>query len=275
MIEEQLSLLRQIQHLALIRTEDATVGEGSGADELDARMQTLVAKLDADVAVPYSRMRAKDLIFMSPVSKGNCSTCGLRIPTSALQHVLGKDRIVVCGSCGRILYVPDVKATGINQVEPDPKLLLSRFSSQKLMIPALMAKTPEEAIRELCALLAKEKVITDPDRVVAAALERERVLTTAVGGGLAFPHMRGVEEGMLTFACGISPGGIDWNGLKTNLVFFSAFPVVASPFYLKLLAAIAKTFKDGEKLPFVLSAGDAKTLWKELNRATRVSVKNM
>ena len=48
-----------------------------------------------------------------------------------------------------------------------------------------------------------------------------------------------------------------------------------SPFYLKLLAAICKTFEDEEKLPFVLAAGDAKTLWKELNTATRVAVKNM
>ena len=275
MVESQIKLLRQIQHLALIREEEANLGNGARREELASEMERLVAQLEPEAAALRQRLLVRNPIFMAPLSKGNCSACGLRIPTSQLQHVLSKDRLVVCGSCGRILYVPDVKATGLRTGEPDPKFLLSRFSTAKLMIPALKATTPEEAMRELCAVLAKEKVIAEPERVVAAALEREKILTTAVGHGLAFPHMRGVEEGVLTFACGVSPSGIDWNGELVHLVFFTTLPVVASPFYLKLLAALASTFEDGEKLPFVLAAGDAKTLWKELNKATRVAVKNM
>ena len=176
MFQEQIKILRQIQHLTLIRDEDANVGAGKQGEALSAKMEGLVARLDAEA---------------------------------------------------------------------------------------------------LAAALAKEKVIADANAVVSAALEREKILTTAVGHGLAFPHMRGVEEGVLTFACGVSPAGIDWNGELVRLVFFTTLPVVASPFYLKLLAAICKTFEDEEKLPFVLAAGDAKTLWKELNKATRVAVKNM
>jgi len=275
MIEEQIKLLRQIQHLVLIRDEEVKVGGGTRTAELSEQMAKLAEGLDAEAAALYRRLSAKNRIFLSPISKGNCSACGLAVPTSRLQHVIGKDAFVVCDSCGRILYKPDVKATGLRSDSPDPKFLLSRFSTAKLMVPKLKATTPEEAMRELCAVLAKEKVIADPEKVVAAALERETILTTAVGHGLAFPHMRGVEEGMLTFACGVSPMGIDWNGQLVHLVFFTTLPVVASPFYLKLLAAIAKTFEDDEKLPFVLAATDAKTLWKELNKATRVAVKNM
>jgi len=275
MVDEQIKLLRQIQHLALIRDEEAQVGEGTKGEELAEQRDKLVARLDAETEAAYRRVSSKHRIFMSPLSKGNCSGCGIKIPISILQHVLGKDRLTVCGNCGRILYVPEVKATGLRMGEPDPKFLLSRFSTAKLMAPSLKATTPEEAMRELCAVLAKEKVITDPDAVVAAALEREKILTTAVGHGLAFPHMRGVEEGVLTFAAGTSPNGIDWCGERVHLVFFTVLPVVASPFYLKLLAALAKAFDDGEKLPFVLTATDAKSLWKELNKATRVAVKNM
>jgi len=199
----------------------------------------------------------------------------MSIPTSQMQHVLGKDRLVVCGSCGRILYVPDVKATGVRTDEPDPKHALSRFSAQGLMVPQLKATTREGAIRELVGVLAKEKVISNPDAVVAAALEREKILSTAVGDGLAFPHMRGVEEGVLTFAAGTSSAGIDWDGETVNLVIFTTFPVVASPFYLKLLALFCKVFEGGGRLPFLLSAVDAKTLWKELNKAMRVAIRSM
>ena len=274
-IDDQIKLLRQLQHLVLIRDEEQEVGTGRKTEDLAERMSALIARLDPEAAKLQKRLLAKDRIFMSPLAQGNCSACGCKIPTSVIQHVLAKDRFVVCPRCGRILYVPEVKATGVRTVEPDPKSLLSRFSTVKLMVPSLKATTPEEAMRELCAVLAKEKVIADPEAVIAAALEREKILTTAVGNGLAFPHMRGVEEGVLTFACGVSPNGIDWGGQCVHLVFFTTLPVVASPFYLKLLAAIAKTFEDGEQLPFVLASGDAKTLWRELNKATRIAVKSM
>jgi len=275
MIEDQIKLLRQIQHMVLIRDEESKVGTGEKSDELADKMAELVNGLEPEAATLHARLSAKGRIFMSALAKGNCSTCGMHVPTSLLQHVLAKDRLTTCTSCGRILYVPDVKSQGVRTEEPDPKFLLSRFSTVKLMVPALKSTTAEGAICELCCVLAKEKVITNPDAVVAAALEREEILTTAVGHGLAFPHMRGVEEGVLTFACGVSPNGIDWNGQKVHLVFFTAFPVAASPFYLRLLSAIAGTFEDGEALPFVLASADAKTLWKELNKATRVAVKNM
>ena len=275
MIGEQIKILRQIQHLLLILEEDASVGTGKNADELGMKVDGLVAGLDGEALEVYGRIRQKGRIFMSSLAKGNCSACGLRLPTSVLQHVIARDRYVLCAGCGRLVYVPDVKATGIRTEEPDPKFLLSRFSHPKLMLPRLKATSPQAAMEELAEALAKEGVIADRDFVVKAALEREGILTTAVGHGLAFPHMRGVEEGVLTFACGVSPAGIDWNGKPVNLVFFTTLPVVASPFYLKLLGAICKTFEDGEKLPFVIAAGDAKTLWKELNKAVRVAVKNM
>ena len=275
MVEEQVKILRQIQHLLLIVEEDANVGTGKNADELGVKLEGVVARLDGEALDLYRRLRQKGRIFLSSLAKGNCSACGLKLPTSVLQHVIAKDRYVLCTGCGRLVYVPDVKATGIRSDEPDPKFLLSRFSHPKLMLPRLKATTPGEAMAELAGALEKEKVIADRDLVVKAALEREEILTTAVGHGLAFPHMRGVEEGVLTFACGVSPSGIDWNGQMVNLVFFTTLPVVASPFYLKLIAAICRTFEDEEKLPFVLASGDAKTLWKELNKAVRVAVKNM
>ena len=41
------------------------------------------------------------------------------------------------------------------------------------------------------------------------------------------------------------------------------------------MAAVAKQFEAGGKVPFSLASGDAKTLWKELNKATRVAVRNI
>ena len=53
--------------------------------------------------------------------------------------------------------------------------------------------------------------------------------------------------------------------------------ILPGPFriYPKLLAAISKTFENGEKLPFVLASPDAKSMWKELNKAMRVAVRGI
>lgn len=275
MIGEQIRILRQLQHLALIREEESSFGGREGATPLSVKMAELTAGLSPEIADLYGKLSARSPLFVSPLARGNCSSCGIRIPMAQLQHVIAGDRLVLCSGCGRVLYAPEVKATGIRTDEPDPKYLLSRFSSSKLMIPQLAASSSQAAMEELAARLAREKIVAEPQTVVRAALERERILTTAVGHGLAFPHMRGVEEGVLTFACGLSPAGIVWGNERVHLVFFTVLPVVASPFYLKLLSAFANTFENGEKLPFLLAATDAKTLWKELNKATRVAIKHL
>lgn len=274
-VAEQIKALRKIQHLVLIRDEAVQIGATAKQDELGANLATLEMTLNEEALALYKRLSVKSRIFLSPLSKGNCSACGMKVPTSVMQHVIGGDRLVMCSNCGRLIYLPDVKSTGVSASQPDPKYMLSRFSSVRLVTPDLKAETKEEAIAELCGLLAKENVIVDLAAVRQAALEREAIMTTAVGGGMAFPHMRGVEEGVLTFAAGVSRKGIDWGGEHVNFVVFTTLPIVASPFYLKLLAAFVKSFSDGEKLPFVLAAEDAKTLWKELNKAMRTNIKNI
>jgi len=275
-ILEQLQLLRQLQHILLIRDEELRIGAGERGDELGQSIARLVERLDVGSADLYRRLSARNRVFMSPVSKGNCSACCVRIPTATLQHVIAVDRLEVCPSCGRLLCMPSAKATGVRQGGSDTKFLLSRFSAAALMIPDLAAHTSEEAVAELAEALVQYGAVSDRDAVVSAAVERERILTTDVGNGMAFPHMRGVEEGVLTFAAGISRAGLEWGGdSPVHLIVLTVFPLVASPFYLKLLAAFARSFENGGKLPFVLASTDAKTMWKELNKATRVAIKGL
>ena len=117
------------------------------------------------------------------------------------------------------------------------------------------------------------KFIANADSLVTAAMERESVLSTAMEGGLAFPHVRGVEGGGLTLAMGISQKGIDWDGEQVNIVFLSAIPVAVSAFYLRLMAGLTQAFSKEANRKAVLGAKDAASLWKALQKATRTTVK--
>ena len=117
----------------------------------------------------------------------------------------------------------------------------------------------------------------DPDvtngALVYARVERCDEPGIAIDGGIAFPHVRGVEGGGLCLAMGVSREGIDWDGQKVNLVFLSAIPVAVSAFYLRLMSGLMQSFAREGSRKAVMEAKDAAALWKALCKATRVAVK--
>ena len=141
------------------------------------------------------------------------------------------------------------------------------------MVADLGAATREQAISALAEAMERHGFISSADNLVAAALEREGVLSTAMDGGIAFPHVRGVEGGGLTLAMGVSRKGIDWDGEKVNIVFLSAIPVAVSAFYLRLMAGLSQSFAKDANRKAVMDAKDSASLWKALQKATRTAVK--
>jgi mannitol/fructose-specific phosphotransferase system IIA component (Ntr-type) len=141
------------------------------------------------------------------------------------------------------------------------------------MLVNLDAKTREEAVEQLAYAMEKNGFIANAGNLVTAALERESILSTAIGDAIAMPHVRGVEGGALTLAMGVSPEGIDWDGEKVNFVFLSAIPVAVSAFYLRLMSGITQAFSKDANRKAALAAENPAALWKVLQKATRATVK--
>ena len=59
MIDCEIKKLREIQHLVLIRDEEACVGAGKQGEALSVKMEELVAKLDAEALAIYKRLQQK------------------------------------------------------------------------------------------------------------------------------------------------------------------------------------------------------------------------
>ena len=275
-MKSQINALRQLQELVLTRDEHHQTGDGSHLDSLNDSIDALQQKLEPQVAGLYERLYKKSHIVISAMTNNCCSVCGMQVPIAQGQQVRLAQHIVTCSSCGRILFAADEDAARNVAEAPDhdnPKTGISRFSDQDLMVVGLDGKTREDAIAQLANAMETNKFITNADSLVAAAMERESVLSTAMEGGLAFPHVRGVEGGGLTLAMGISKKGIDWDGEKVNIVFLSAIPVAVSAFYLRLMAGLTQAFSKEANRKAVLEAKDSAALWKALQKATRTTVK--
>lgn len=277
-MKSQLNLLNQLQELVLTRDEHHQTGDGSHMDALDASIDALVDKLEPQPKALYQRLYKKDHVVMAPMVNGCCAVCGMKLPISQVQQVRIAKTLQTCSSCGRMIYEGDEDAPRSVAEKPtrgEPrKTGISRFSAETLMVE-LKAEKPEDAVRELADAMAENKFVSNPAALVAAAMERESVLSTAIGEGLAFPHVRGVEGGGLTLALGVSRKGISWDasGETVHLVFFSVIPVAVSAFYLRLMAGLNEALSKQDNRDALLAAATPADLWKAFMKATRYTIR--
>ena len=279
-MKNQINLLNQLQELVLTRDEHHQTGDGSHTDALDQAIDALSSKLDPQPKALYQRLYKKSHIVMAPMSDGCCAVCGMRLPISQVQQVRLAKTLQTCSSCGRMLYNEEDDApryVGDKPGRGEPrKTGISRFSAEELMVCDLKSDSTAGVIRELAEAMSANRFVSNPDALVTAALERESILSTAMGNGLAFPHVRGVEGGGLTLALGISKKGFKYDsaGEKVNIVFFSVIPVAVSPFYLRLMAGLAEAFSKKENRDAIVAAATTPaSLWKAFMKATRHTIR--
>ena len=275
-MKSQINILRQLQELVLTRDEHHQTGDGTHLDSLNDSIDALHEKLIPQVEGLYSRLYKKSHIVISSMNNGCCAACGMQVPIAQGQQVRLAQHLVTCSNCGRILFAGDEdEVRNVAEVgdRDEPKTGISRFSAEELMVTPLQATDRDGAIAELAEAMERSRFISSAANLVSAALQRESVLSTAMGEGLAFPHVRGVEGGALTLALGISRAGIDWNGEKVHIVVLSAIPVAVSAFYLRLMSGLAQTFAKAANRKVVIDAANPTALWKVLQKATRTTVK--
>ncbi len=275
-MKSQIKLLRKLQELVLTRDEHHQTGDGSQLENLSGQIAELQSQLEPQVRGVYERLYKKGHVIMAAMSNGCCAACGMQVPIAQGQQVKLAQHLVTCSSCGRILFAEDDAAARnvAEKVDRDEQRSgIARFSAESLMVVELGECARADAIAKLANMMEAGGFISNADSLVSAAMDREGVLSTAMGEGLAFPHVRGVEGGSLTLAMGVSRKGIDWGGTKVNIVFLSAIPVAVSAFYLRMMSALAQAFNKPANREAAFSAEDQAALWKSLVRATRTSFK--
>ncbi len=126
-------------------------------------------------------------------------------------------------------------------------------------ISFLDVSSKEEAIKSLIDNLYKNSVVEDKDSFYRAVLEREKVVSTGIGMGLAIPHAKTDEATDFFLSIGLLPQGIDWqgiDGLKVKLVFLIGGPKSKPREYLRLLSELTKLMKDEKRRSSFMNAKD-------------------
>lgn len=270
--------LCQLQDLILVRDEHRATGDGAHLARLNDSIDAMTAALPLNVSAFFKRLITRDHVVMAPVHNGCCAVCGMRLPVSQIQAVRQCKSLQMCPGCARILFeeidAPQWVGAAHTRTEPR-KTGISRFSADTLMVPDMVAGSAADAIEILAGKMESAGFISHADKLIASALERESMLTTAMDNNLAFPHVRGVEGGSLTLACGVSKEPFTWDteGNQTNIVFLITIPAAVSAFYMRIISGLTEAFQKEANRKALLEAETPLALWKALAKATRYTIK--
>ncbi|NMB63698.1 MAG: PTS sugar transporter subunit IIA [Spirochaetes bacterium] len=123
---------------------------------------------------------------------------------------------------------------------------LLEFTDTKF-IKFLKSKNKYKAIEELADVFKGTDVCSDIKAFINALKEREEIMTTGIGFGIAVPHAKLESVHKIAFAIGISKKGIDFNsidGKPVHLVVLVAAGERQHKEYLKLLSKIMSVLKN-------------------------------
>ncbi len=145
---------------------------------------------------------------------------------------------------------------------------LSDLLTPRGIIPTLKAKSKKQALQDLAEL---GTVVTGlPTRdLVEGLMQRERLGSTGLGGGIAIPHAK--FKGLDRIHCLVArlDQPIEFESLDNepvDLIFVLLAPEHASGDHLKALARISRLLREPSALERLRAARDAKSLYAVLTQ---------
>lgn len=142
-----------------------------------------------------------------------------------------------------------------------------RFLNDRALIVRLPGNNRTDAIRRLAAKVVQVASPGAGSRVEQLALARETEYGTAIGNGVAIPHVRLEHLRNPVLAYGHSIEGIDWDApdaAPVHHVFFLASAAGAEDIHVQIIAQIARALSNPANRSRLAEAKDAPELFAAL-----------
>ena len=148
-------------------------------------------------------------------------------------------------------------------------LLTDLLSARRIKIP-LVATTKDDLLRELVDVAANGAQVKDRAEVLRAVMEREEVLSTGIGHGVAIPHGKSSSVDGLVLVAGVAREGVDFealDGKPVHLFFLLVGPESAAGQHVKALSRISRLLRRESFRQRLIDASDADTFYSVLSEA--------
>lgn len=123
---------------------------------------------------------------------------------------------------------------------------ISKYLNPKLVL-FLQEQNRDEALQALVFALHREGKLEDAESFYHAIIEREKIVSTGIGMGVAIPHAKLTACDDFFLAIGIAQHGIEWNaldGAPVRAIFMIGGPDDKQTEYLQILSRLTLALKD-------------------------------
>lgn len=124
------------------------------------------------------------------------------------------------------------------------------------LVYSIDAETRDDVLRFMSEQLAQQGKIQDSNEYYNAILEREKIVSTGIGMGVAIPHAKLTSVEDFFIAIGILSRGVQWNALDggpVRLIFMIGGPDDKQTAYLQILSSLTMVIKDEERRKKILT----------------------
>lgn len=129
----------------------------------------------------------------------------------------------------------------------------------------LEAESRDEALKSMIALLHESGSVTDAEAFYDAVVEREKVVSTGIGMGIAIPHAKLAGYDNFFIAVGVLQKGVDWGALDhapVRLIFLLGGPDDKQTEYLQILSTLTSAIKDESRRKKLLTLNSKEDMMK-------------
>lgn len=148
-------------------------------------------------------------------------------------------------------------------------LLTDLLTVDRIRIP-LKARSKDDILRELVGVIGDQHGFSDHDDILRAVRERESVLSTGIGNGVAIPHGKSPVVPDLIMAAGCTPDPIDFDsldGAPVNLFFLLVGPETAAGPHIKALSRISRLVRRDDARERLVRSKTAEEFFRALQEA--------
>jgi nitrogen PTS system EIIA component len=139
---------------------------------------------------------------------------------------------------------------------------ISSYMSPQL-VGFLNAQTRDDALQQLVQLIYEQGKLTDKETFYRAIIEREKIVSTGIGMGVAIPHAKLPSYDQFFIAIGVLEKAVDWQALDSapvRLIFMIGGPDDKQTEYLQILSCLTQTIKDEDRRKRLLTFQDPQAM---------------
>jgi len=162
-------------------------------------------------------------------------------PDDLQEEIFGNDRTILSET-------PSIISQGID---------MAKLLSPDCIIVCLQAQDKEGACRELLSAINRSRPLLDMEQCFNDVMERENIISTYQGDGIALPHGRTDGSKELRTAIGIKQENLDFDPGENHLVqiiVLSVCPKETSEPYLQYIVNIAGVLSKADNRQAILAA---------------------